>query len=162
MIDTQDVRDFFDRLAPGWDEDNEKDREKIGRILDLAEIGRGSAVLDVACGTGVMLPFYLERGVNSVTAVDLSPEMARIAREKYPDPRVKVLCADAGAFLPEERYSNIVVFNAFPHFPDGAKIIAHLSGLLAPGGVLAVAHDATREEIDVPVDELQIVELYSK
>ena len=148
MIKTQDVRDFFDRLAPDWDGDNEKDPEKLGRILDLAGIKKGAAVLDVACGTGVMIPFYLEREASRITAVDLSPEMARLTREKFPDPRVKVFCADAESFSTEERYSNIVVFNAFPHFPDGKRLIAHLTSLLAPGGVCIVAHDATREEID--------------
>ena len=55
---------------------------KISIILDNACVGAGSRVLDVACGTGVLTPDYLARDVASVTAVDISPEMIRRARDK--------------------------------------------------------------------------------
>ena len=51
-------------------------------------------VLDVACGTGVLFPDYLARDVHSVTGVDIAPEMARRAAEKFPDARVTVRCGD--------------------------------------------------------------------
>ena len=41
-----------------------------------------------------------------------------------------------------------MVYNAFPHFPDAERLITHLSGLLAEGGVLTVAHGMSREKID--------------
>ena len=41
-----------------------------------------------------------------------------------------------------------MVYNAFPHFPDPERLITHLSGLLAEGGVLTVAHGMSREKID--------------
>jgi demethylmenaquinone methyltransferase/2-methoxy-6-polyprenyl-1,4-benzoquinol methylase len=41
-----------------------------------------------------------------------------------------------------------VVYNAFPHFPDPEGLIATLSGLLAPGGTLTVAHGMSRAHID--------------
>ena len=94
MIKTAEVIEFFDRLAPGWDENLVKDEEKINRILYNARVFEGSTVLDVACGTGVMIPYYLKRNVASVTAVDISPEMARIAGSKFPQENVEVLCAD--------------------------------------------------------------------
>lgn len=49
------------------------------------------SVLDVACGTGVLIPDYLERGAAQVTAIDIAPEMVRIAREKFPQENVTVL-----------------------------------------------------------------------
>ena len=148
MIKTQEVRDFFDRLAPDWDLGNEKDDAKIGGILDLADVGAGACVLDVACGTGVLIPYYLSRGVKTVTGVDLSPEMARLAREKHRDERVRILCADAvTADLPGP-FGRIVVFNAFPHFPEPERLVSRLVSLLAPGGRLTVAHDASRETIN--------------
>ena len=67
----------------------------IGRILDNAEVGPGMDVLDVACGTGVMFDYYLGRGVSSVTGIDISPEMAKIAAEKYAhEPKIQVICGD--------------------------------------------------------------------
>ena len=82
-MNKQDVIEFFDRVAASWDADMIKNDAIIGKILDNAEVEAGHHVLDVACGTGVMFPYYLERGVASVTGIDISPEMAKIAGEKF-------------------------------------------------------------------------------
>ena len=37
-----------------------------------------------------------------------------------------------------------MVYNAFPHFPDPARLIAHLAELVRPGGRLSVAHGMSR------------------
>ena len=80
-----DVIEFFDRCAPTWDAGMIKNDTIIGKILDNAEVGPGMDVLDVACGTGVMFDYYLDRNVASVTGIDISPEMAKIAAAKYAD-----------------------------------------------------------------------------
>ena len=147
-MNKQDVIAFFDRLAPGWDADMIRSDEIIATILDGAEVKPGCRVLDVACGTGVLFPDYLARNVESVTAVDISPEMVRIAREKFPDANITVLCADVEELDPRQAFDCILVYNAFPHFPDPEKLIAVLSGFLAPGGTLTVAHGMSRAQID--------------
>ena len=48
-------------------------------ILDNGGIKEDIHVLDVACGTGVLFPDYLKRKVASVTGVDISQKMAKIA-----------------------------------------------------------------------------------
>ena len=78
-MNKQDVIAFFDQLAPSWDGDMIKNDEIIETILDNAEVDAGMDVLDVACGTGVMFEYYLKRGVASVTGIDISSEMAKIA-----------------------------------------------------------------------------------
>ena len=94
-MNKQDVIEFFDRMAVSWDADMIKNDGVIGMILDNAEIGAGQDVLDVACGTGVLFPYYLQRGVASVTGIDISPEMAKIAGEKFAqESRIRVLCGD--------------------------------------------------------------------
>ena len=141
----QDVIDFFDRLAPGWDADMVKSDAIIGKILDGAEVSAGKRVLDVACGTGVMIPYYLDRGAE-VSAIDISPEMVRIAREKFPD--ISIFCGDVETTAFDDKFDCIVVYNAFPHFPEPEQLIRRLSGLLAPGGTLTVAHGMSRAHID--------------
>lgn len=74
-----DVIAFFDRLAPDWEKDLVVDAAKINTILDVAGVGAGCRVLDVACGTGVLFPFYRQRQVAEVLAVDISPRMVKIA-----------------------------------------------------------------------------------
>lgn len=65
MIDKADVIEFFDRCAPSWDAELIRSDRKINIILDNAGVGEGSRVLDVACGTGVLIPDYIRRGAVS-------------------------------------------------------------------------------------------------
>ena len=121
----------------------------INKILDHAEVKAGQDVLDVACGTGVMIPFYLDRGVASVTGIDISPNMAKIAQDKFADRKdVTILCGDIEEACFERKFDVIVVYNAFPHFPDPRRLIKILASLLKDGGRLTIAHGASRETID--------------
>ena len=148
MIEQKDVIAFFDERAGEWDAGMIRSDEKIGRILDNAKVTAGSRVLDIACGTGVLIGDYLRRNVESVTAVDISPEMIRIAREKFPQENVTVLCGDASQAHFPALFDCIVIYNAFPHFPEPERLISHLAGLLTPGGTLTVAHGFSRKALD--------------
>lgn len=148
-MNKQDVIQFFDRCAPNWDAEMIKSDAIIGAILDNAQVGPDQDVLDVACGTGVMFPYYLDRHVASVTGIDISPEMAKIAAGKFAgDTRVNVVCADVESAVFQKKFDRIVVYNAFPHFPDPQKLIATLAGLLKEDGRLTIAHGQSRESID--------------
>ena len=145
----QDVIEFFDRVASSWDADMIKNDLVIGKILDNAEIEAGQDVLDVACGTGVMFPYYLQRGVASVTGIDISPEMAKIAAEKFAEePNIRVICGDVEEVQFDRKFDRIVVYNAFPHFPKPKRLIKILAGLLKENGRLTIAHGQSREAID--------------
>ena len=58
-MNKKEIAAFFDRMAPEWDANMIKSDEKINFILDAAGVKENSVVLDVACGTGVMFPYYL-------------------------------------------------------------------------------------------------------
>jgi len=148
-MDKSDVIAFFDRYAPQWDADQIDKTPIIHRILDNANIEAGLDVLDVACGTGVLFPYYLERNVKSVTGIDISPEMAKLAAQKHAHiENIRVICGDVEQTAFESKFDAVMVYNAFPHFPDPEGLIATLAGLLKEGGSLTVAHSASRETID--------------
>lgn len=147
-MEQQAVIDFFDQAAAGWDAQLVRNEAVIGQILDNAGIRPGVSVLDVACGTGVLIPDYLERGAAQITAIDIAPEMVRIAREKFPQENVRFVCGDAETAPLGEGFDAIVIYNAFPHFPDPERLVARLAALLAPGGRLTVAHGSSRADID--------------
>lgn len=148
MIDKKDVIDFFDKCAPGWDADMIRNDDIINRILDNAGVKKGSRVLDVACGTGVLIPDYLSRDVSMVTAIDISSEMIKIAKSKFEDKKVEFICADVMEYDISEGYDSIVIYNAFPHFTQPDKLIEILSGKLKTNGKITVAHGMSRERID--------------
>ena len=148
-MEKKDIIDFFDRCAPSWDAEMVKNDIIIGKILDNAEIGAGMDILDVACGTGVMFDYYLSRGAGSVTGIDIAPQMAKIAAEKYAgEAKVQVICADVEAYAFDRKFDRIVVYNAFPHFPYPKRLIKTLAKLLKEDGRLTVAHGMSREAID--------------
>lgn len=94
-----------------------------------------------------MIPDYLKRNVKSVTAIDISPEMVKIAKSKFPQENVKILYGDIETEAFEHPFDCIVVYNAFPHFPDPEKLIKTLISHLKPGGTLTVAHGMSREKL---------------
>ncbi len=148
VIRKKDVIEFFDMLAPTWDDDMVHDDEKINAIFDYAGIGPGVDVLDVACGTGVLIPDYLERDVNKVTAVDISSEMIRIAKRKFDDDRVAFFCSDIEEFYLPDLYDTCMIYNAFPHFTNPANLIKCLADKLRMGGRLTIAHSMSRKQLD--------------
>lgn len=148
-MEKKDVIAFFDRCAPSWDAEMIKSDVKIGKILDNAEVGENMDVLDVACGTGVLFDYYLQRNVASVTGIDISPEMAKIAASKYEgQPKVQVICGDVEEYAFGRKFDRIVVYNAFPHFPYPKRLIKILASLLKEDGRLTIAHGQSREAID--------------
>ena len=148
-MDTGKVIAFFDKLAPSWDAEMIRNEEIITRILDGACVSAGDSVLDVACGTGVLIPDYLSRGASHVTGIDISPAMAEIAKEKFSsDDRVEILCGDAGALETTKRFDRIMIYNALPHFVSPKELFRHLVTLLKVQGTLTIAHGFGRKKLD--------------
>ena len=147
-MDKKEVAAFFDRCAPKWDAEMIRSDQIIGVILDNAGVTAGMRVLDIACGTGVLMPDYLARNVQSVTGIDISPAMADIAVKKFAnEPRVTIVNGDAESFRFDTVFDCIIIYNAFPHFADPAALFDNLSKYLAPGGSLTVAHGMSRDKI---------------
>ena len=148
-MNKQEITRFFDEQASHWDDDMIRSDEIIGIILDNADVTAGRRVLDVACGTGVLIPDYMARGAESITAIDISPEMIRRAGEKFSgESRVHLLCGDVETAEPGQDFDVIVVYNAFPHFPEPERLITRLASLLRKGGTLTVAHGMSKAAID--------------
>lgn len=147
-LNTDAVAAFFDQRAETWDAHSSPRETVISTILDTAGVSPSVSVLDVGCGTGVLFPYYLARGVAGVTGVDISPAMIAQAKAKFgSDPRVKLLCGDA-SLLALGRHDACVVFNALPHFQSAQALIDTLSNALVPGGRLTIAHGDSRQVIN--------------
>lgn len=134
------IQAYFDSHAAEWDARMIRSQSKIDMILAVAGVCEGVRVLDVACGTGVLFEDYIAHGADSIVGVDLSPEMVRIARRKFPQSHIEVICADIEEIQFGTPFDCCVVYNALPHFPDPARLIRHLAGFIKPGGRLCIAH----------------------
>lgn len=144
------VRAFFDALAASWDSLAVHPRPRVDYILDQAGELRGARVLDVGCGTGVLLGPLLERvgPEGRVTGLDLSPAMLARAGAKHGSPRLDLVEADFLGWEAPRTFDLIVAYSCLPHFPDYPGFFRAAARHLAPGGLLLAAHSEGREAIN--------------
>ena len=71
--------------------------------------------------------------------------MVKVAAAKFP--QAEVICGDVEAYPFGRQFDVVMVYNAFPHFPDPAGLIKTLAGLVKPGGRLSVAHGMSRAQL---------------
>ncbi|MBE6039110.1 MAG: methyltransferase domain-containing protein [Anaerofustis stercorihominis] len=149
LISKESVKTYFDNAAEQWDNNLKKNDDIIRTIIGCAGVGEGMQVLDVACGTGVMFDFYLERNVAGITGVDISDKMIDVARKKYrKHDNITLLALDVEYLVSDKGYDVCMIYNAFPHFPDHHRLIKTMYDLTRTGGRLCVAHGASKAEID--------------
>ena len=134
---------MFHRLAPYYDDlVGGKDYRWESRFLEsLARRlvrSRGHAWLDVACGTGRHLSFL--RRHYSVTGVDVSREMLRVARRRLPG--IRLLLGDMRDFRLDETFDVVsCLYSAIGHLKterDLAATLANFAHHLKPGGLAVV------------------------
>lgn len=144
-MEKKDVINFFDNLAEGWDAEQIPKDAIIEKILDNGGVEPHKDILDIACGTGTLFPFYFKRDVASVVGIDISPEMVKIAKQKFPE--TEIICGDAEEYQFDKKFDIVMIYNAFPHFPNPEKLIKNLAELLKENGRISIAHSMSREEI---------------
>jgi ubiquinone/menaquinone biosynthesis C-methylase UbiE len=148
-----DRREYFDGVADKWDGWNARAEMEPVMRQGLRELGVGPEehVLDLGCGTGIMLGMLLDvlgpRG--RVTAVDFAPRMVEVARGKTLDTRVEFRVAEACALpVGDGTMDRCVCFSTWPHFPDPRAVLVEQHRVLKPGGLLHVWHVSGREKIN--------------
>ncbi|MGI6110128.1 MAG: class I SAM-dependent DNA methyltransferase [Eubacteriaceae bacterium] len=146
-MNTQQTRDFFNRMAPQWDQMSSHNPDKIHTILGMADIPENAEILDIATGTGIMIPFLLDKNPKHITAIDLSDKMIEEARRKCLDPRVSFETADLYQFNCDP-VDLALIYSAYPHFPDKKALAEKLYELIKPGGRFMIAHSESKEKIN--------------
>jgi demethylmenaquinone methyltransferase/2-methoxy-6-polyprenyl-1,4-benzoquinol methylase len=131
-------------------------REAAIRRLDLQP---GMRVLDLACGTGLNLP-YLSQAVGptgEVVGVDYTRAMLEKAQRRCERRRldnVRLIEADAATVhLPEGDFDRVICTHALSIIPRSREALRRAVVALRPGGRIVVA-DLKR--LDPPVEELEL------
>jgi len=146
------IRAYFNQRAAIWDETvAERDTTKLERMAERLDIRPGSTVLDVGTGTGVFLPFLLDKigAGGRIIALDVAEKMLGLARAKGFKQNVDYLHADIHNIpLRDEIFDVIVCHSSFPHFQDKPGALTEMSRVIKSGGRLLICHTTSRAGIN--------------
>jgi SAM-dependent methyltransferase len=123
--------ELYDRVRPRYPD------ELVADLADLAGLGPGRRVLEIAPGTGQLTVPLAALG-GAVTAVELGASLATVARRNlagYPDAEVVVSAFEHWP-LPAEPFDAVVCATAM-HWLDPDTWVAKAADALRPGGSLA-------------------------
>jgi ubiquinone/menaquinone biosynthesis C-methylase UbiE len=150
---TEEKRVFFNRLASSWDEMTQSQQiaSAIRDFVQRSFAAGARTILDVGCGTGVLVPHLLSAYPRTriFIELDFAEEMLAVNRMKFADRRLVRLAGDATDLqLPDDSMDVILCFNAAPHLGHGETAFHDLFRVLAPGGIIAVGHLMNSAELN--------------
>jgi demethylmenaquinone methyltransferase/2-methoxy-6-polyprenyl-1,4-benzoquinol methylase len=146
-------REFFNGIAAQWDGfPNPPDRMRLDLFVRRAVPARALRILDVGCGTGVLLDSLRASAASGIELVelDLAEKMLIQNRLKSIGPlEVRHVCADARRLpFPAEVFDVVLCFNALPHMAPCSETLGALLDCLRPGGILSVCHLSGSENLN--------------
>jgi ubiquinone/menaquinone biosynthesis C-methylase UbiE len=146
------IRCFFNDRAEAWDETNSTETVRSSeRLIRSLRIDRGAKVLDIGCGTGIIIPWLLEAvgDQGRVTAIDIAEKMLRIARDKCERPNVEYIHANIlnAPFL-DHSFDEAVCHNCFLHLAEKERALREIFRILKPGGGVVICYTENRDAIN--------------
>ncbi|HEX8250558.1 MAG TPA: class I SAM-dependent methyltransferase [Pyrinomonadaceae bacterium] len=128
------VQSDFDRIALLCDENWNHNAHYHGRLINQIP-ARCRHILEIGCGTGEFSRLLAGRA-ERVLALDLSPQMIRLARERsklYPN--IDFVEGDAMTYqLPDNQFDCIATLTTLHHLPTAA-VLRKIKKALKPGGI---------------------------
>ncbi len=110
-------------------------------VLDEAEVGPGTALLDVGCGGGFAMLLAARRGAT-VSGIDATPALLDIVRERVPGASLAV--ADLEDPLPFNagEFDVLTAFNSVQYAADPVAALKNMSQVTKPGELEQLAATA--------------------
>lgn len=145
--------DFFNTIAEKWDSMEPASLPaRINSLLDMIGLQPGMNVLDLGTGTGVLVPYLLDRigPTGTVTAVDISTGMLSVAKSKHEcRHNVRFLLQDFEKEPVEGCYDAILLYCVYPHLSNPVETLRRLrKNNLAAGGKMIVAFHCDAKSIN--------------
>ncbi len=135
-----DVREAYDQWSAQYDTNLNRTRDleasALREVLSDIVIQR---VLEIGCGTGKNTGWLADRSAQ-VTAVDLSPSMLSVAREKVKADHVNFVEADILRpwKFAESRYDLVTFSLVLEHAEHLEPILRNVAQVLEPGGLVYI------------------------
>ena len=118
-------------------------RSKLEVLLgpQIWDLTRDKEVLDFGCGPGAEAVEIAEHGARHVIGIDLRQRWLELGAELAVAQGVADRCTFAREW--KDPVDLIVSLDSFEHFADPAGVLAHMRGLLRPGGKVLAAFGPT-------------------
>ena len=131
----QNARRYYDDFSDGYERERGYGYHQMIDDLEVqitAPYARGARVLELGCGTGLILG-RIARTAKEAVGIDLSEGMAQQARERGLDARIGSVCD-----LPfdDEQFDLTYSFKVLAHVPDIEAALREAARVTRPGGHL--------------------------
>jgi SAM-dependent methyltransferase len=112
-------------------------RAAILRLLESLRVAPSARVLEVGCGSGLLVQALRDRGFADVVGIDNSAAAVRAAEARGLGERVAQ--QDAGKLsFGDERFDVVIASDVLEHLLDDRSALVEWRRILAPGGRLVV------------------------
>ena len=115
-----------------------RDRDILDRETEIVEKflshSKEGKILDIACGTGRIFPFYRKR---EIFGVDISKDMLKIAKKKNPESHLKIGDAENLPFR-SDSFPVVITSRFICHTPEYIKVIKEMTRVTKKGGSLII------------------------
>ncbi len=142
LHDFKDVAENYDRYLEALSATEFENQDNFQDFyLNLAKEYGQNGVVDIACGTGAVLLYLAEHGIE-VDGTDLSEEMCKVASSKASKMglNLNIYPADMTEFDSGRKYSlAIIARSGFMHLPTSKlqkEALLNIRNILLPGGIL--------------------------
>jgi len=116
-----------------WESQAGKERWKRRVGILVSHIQKGMSVLELGCGTGYFTKELLGLGAH-ITAIDVSPDLLKIAVENVPDPSVSFMIETAFQMTFADSSFDLVLGSSASHHLDIGRALSEIYMILKDGG----------------------------
>lgn len=156
--DTKIVDQFTRWAQPFADLSVHSDADGMTRTLAAAAITPDMAVLDVACGPGIVACAAASLA-RHITGIDLTPAMIDQARERQRNAGLDNITWQVGdaTRLPFEdnRFDVVLTRYSFHHIPDPSAALQEMARVCRPGGRVVVIDATPTAETQAAYDRME-------
>ncbi len=137
MIDKETIKKNFSKYARYYDRYATVQALSALELIAKIDAGGFESILDLGCGTGNYTKLLKEKfPCARIKAVDISPEMIAVAKEKLRGGSIEFIVADGETLRMKEKFDLISSNASFQWFEDPENALLGYRGLLNEGGII--------------------------
>ncbi len=147
----QEVRDFWDKVAPIYEPLNKKvgyiHTQRFEKALEFGKIESGQKILNIWSRTGSLVPYLRKINGLEIHNMEVSLKMMGIAQKKYPQEKFKPTDLENLSEFSDNYFDRIISLETLEHTPNPSVFLKELHRVLKKGGFLIMSLPPKGEEV---------------